>query len=96
MKREETFKVEETLIMETSFGPVGGPEKVNLEVTVGIKDDGDYGWFELYDIKTGGENWYAEGGLWFSGNKLVEYDGVFDLPSFITDKLEEWGYEIEL
>ena len=64
-----------------------------LEVTVNI-NNGNYGWFELYDIETGGEDVYAEGGLWFKGKYLVDYDGVFELPKYIMDKLVEMGYSM--
>jgi hypothetical protein len=83
--KKETFKV------TTSRG-------TELEVTVGIKSE-DYGWFEVYDTKTGGERAYAEGGLWFDKDEnstyLRDYDGVFELPKYIMDKLEEWGYNMD-
>jgi hypothetical protein len=69
-----------------------------LEVTVGIKHEG-YGWFEVYDTKTGGEYIYCEGGLWFDTNEgvtyLTDYDGIFELPEYIMDKLVEWGYSMD-
>ncbi len=72
---------------------------ITLEVTVGVKIDEQYhmpvrGWFEVSDIETGGNEWYAEGGLWFTGNQVTDYDGVFSLPSVVTDKLREWGYDV--
>jgi|688.fasta_scaffold842831_2 hypothetical protein len=83
--KEETFNV------TTSRG-------TELEVTVGIKNEG-YGWFELYDVETGGERVYAEGGLWFSKEGdttyLRDYDGVFELPDYIMDKLVEMGYSMD-
>ncbi len=83
--KEETFNV------TTSRG-------TELEVTVGIKNEG-YGWFELYDVETGGERVYAEGGLWFSKEGdttyLRDYDGVFELPEYIMDKLVEMGYSMD-
>ncbi len=74
------------------------PRGIELEVTIGIKDE-DYGWFELYDVKTGGERVYAEGGLWFHKEDnityLRDYDGVFELPEYIMDKLVEMGYSMD-
>jgi hypothetical protein len=96
MKREETFESTQTLSMSNSFGIVRAPEQVKIEVNIGIHESGDTGWFELYDLETGGDDWYAGGGLWFRGNTLVEYDGVFSLPKVVADKLEDWGYEIDL
>ena len=65
-----------------------------VEYTVQMIDK-DYGCFEFYDIDTGGERLYAEGGLWFDGKELVDYDGVFQLPLPVIDKLKEWGYNTE-
>jgi hypothetical protein len=94
--KEETFKSVQNLSLDTSFGSIKQEEGVELEVTVGIKEDGEYGWFELYDIETGGDEWYAEGGLWFDGKTLTDYDGVFELPIPVEEKLKEWGYETDI
>jgi hypothetical protein len=92
MKKQETFQASEALSLENSFGTIK-QDTVTLEVTVGINSE-DYGWFELYDIETGGDEWYAEGGLWIDDKVITEYDGVFSLPSAVTDKLKEWGYDV--
>jgi hypothetical protein len=34
-------------------------------------------------------------GLWFNGNTLTDYDGVFELPKQLLDKLTELGYDVE-
>ena len=95
MEKKETFITTMNLVLENSFGVIGAEDNVELEVTVGIKEDGTYGWFEFYDTKSGGEDWYAEGGLWFEGITLTDYDGVFSLPDFVTNKLNEWGYDTD-
>jgi hypothetical protein len=46
------------------------------------------------DIETGGDEWYAEGGLQIEDNAVTGYDGVFALPTAVTDKLKEWGYDV--
>jgi len=79
------------LILETSYGVIDSERGVEVEFSIRL--GGDYGSFEIYDIKTGGQNWYAEGGLWFEGNTLVEYDGVFELCSEIINKLNELGID---
>jgi hypothetical protein len=43
-----------------------------------------YGYFE--NQKSG-----TEGGLWFEGRKLVEYDGVYELPANVIKALESLG-----
>jgi hypothetical protein len=91
--KKETFEVSYSLVLGNSFGTLKTEDDVMLEVTVGVNDD-DYGWFEFYDIESGGEEWYAEGGLWFNDKTLTDYDGVFELPSFVTEKLKEWGYDV--
>ena len=67
-----------------------------VEVNFSIRLGKDYcsrpvGSFEMYDIESGGENWYAEGGLSFDGNTLIDYDGVGVLPNQIVNKLNELG-----
>ena len=96
---KETFELVMPLQLENSFGVIKTEDSVKVEVTIGIKTfDSNgcpiYGWFELYDIETGGESWYAEGGLWFDGKKLTDYDGVFELLPCIIEKLEAWGYDV--
>ena len=93
MKRKETFQATQSLALENSFGVLKEEKGVVLEVTVGINSD-EYGWFELYDVESGGDEWYAEGGIWFDGKTVTQYDGVFCLPIPIIDKLKEWGYDV--
>ena len=93
--RQETFKVSTNMRLENSFGVIGSNIGAEVEVTVGIHEEGETGWFEFYDINSEDEEWHAEGGLWFSNNTLTDYDGVSDIPVFVLDKLKEWGYTIE-
>jgi hypothetical protein len=93
MKQEKFFAIQ-SLSLENSFGTIKVENDVKLEVTVCIKDD-TYGWFEIYDTATDGEEWYAEGGLWFHNNVLTDYDGVFSLPIPVINKLKEWGYQMD-
>lgn len=89
------FKATLNLVMENSFGILDKENKVEVNVTLGIRESGT-GWFEVYDIKTGGEKWHMEGGLWFQDNALTDYDGVFSLPECIEEKLKELNYKINL
>ena len=88
------FEATQGLQLENSFGVLKGEDGIKLQVTIGIKDD-TYGWFEFYDIESGGDEWYAEGGLWFTNGELTDYDGVFSLPNFILDKLQELGINVD-
>lgn len=91
MKHE--FKAVESLSLENSFGTIKAEENIELNVTIGINND-HYGWFEVYDIETGGDEWYAEGSLTIEGKAILGYDGVFALPSCIVEKLRELGYDV--
>ena len=37
---------------------------------------------------------YADIGLWFEGNELSDYDGVFCLPREVGEMLKEAGYVV--
>lgn len=78
MIKQETFQMTDS-------------EGMLTEVTVGIRDE-EYGWFEYYDVESGGEEWYAEGGLWINDKTITDYDGVFQLNPMVINKLKEWGY----
>jgi len=98
------FEAIEHLWLENSFGTIKEAEvKLVVSVCINEKDAGkdadgspryEYGgWFELYDEATGGDEWYAEGGLWFEGKELVDYDGVFALPQCVCDCLRQHGFD---
>jgi hypothetical protein len=89
------FQATEILAISNHYygGIFLGYEDVKLDVTIGINSD-TYGYFEFYDVKTGGDNWYAEGGLWIKDKVITDYDGVFALPTFITDKLKDMGFDV--
>jgi len=92
--KQETFTTQESLSLENSFTVLKQEFNIEVEVTVGINND-NYGWFEIYDVETGGEEWYAEGGLWIDENKMITgYDGVFSLPTSVIKKLQEWNYDV--
>lgn len=61
---------------------------------------GMVGCFEFYDVESGGEDTHAEGGLWFEEDQggliLSDYDGVYELPMFILQKLnDEFDVNVE-
>lgn len=91
---EHNFQATQSLSLGNSFGTIRTQKDVVLDVTVGVRDG--HGWFELYDEETGGEDWYAEGSIEFDGDTVVGYDGCFDLPKVVCDKLEEIGYTLDI
>ena len=89
------FEAKESLVLENSFGAVQSQQNVQLEVTIGYNSQNERGWFELNDKETGGEDWYAEGGFWCTGNEVTDYDGVFDLPKCIKSFLKTKGFNLD-
>ena len=78
-----------------------------IYTVVAIDPDHQYGgWYETYDVETGGDRFYAGGILETAhdedpqgGNVIVRltgYDGCFELPEYITDELEKEGVIIDL
>lgn len=93
--KELTFNTKQSLSLENSFGRIREESDVNLTVNLYFVGD-TYTSFEFYDEESGGENWYAEGGIWHDDDKVInDYDGVFSLPECIVDKLNELGYNTE-
>ena len=87
---EAKFEVTRTIRYENSFGWVGDAhENAKFNVIVKVDDEKEKGWWEI----SGGEH-YASGELLFEGKRLCDYDGIFSLPDYIADKLEENGYDV--
>ena len=88
--------------MRTAYDVDLDAEKnVEMDTSVSIDPDHQYGgWYETYDLESGGERFYAEGVLevYFDedGPRLTGYDGCFELPEYITDALESKGVIIDL
>ena len=93
---EKQFKKSMYVGYETSMSQHINREKKVMEYNVGWNKDEERGWFEMYDEESGGEDYYAEGMLEFDENKLVGYDGVFDLDENIIDCVKEMGANINL
>ena len=100
------FQVEfDTLVKqisnENSFGTINTAKGVTMRTIIGVDPVSEHGWFETYDVVSGGSYFHAEGELEidFDSNEqptLVGYDGCFDLPDYIIGKLEEHGIKNEL
>ena len=89
----------------TLFGDHDRDVNVEMDTTIVVDPNHSYGgWYETYDVETGGERFYAEGVLeifWDTEDnrgdvRLTSYDGCFELPEYITDALEEKGVIIDL
>ena len=88
--------------MRTAYDVDLDAEKnVEMDTSVSVDPDHQYGgWYETYDLETGGDRFYAEGVLevYFDedGPRLTGYDGCFELPEYITEALEKKGVIIDL
>jgi hypothetical protein len=93
--------------MRTGFDvDVDAARDVEMETTVEIDPEHLYGgWYETFDVATGGHRFYTSGILETldtsdgEGNKgvaLVGYDGCYELPDYIIKALEEKGVIIDL
>ena len=65
--------------------------EITLDVSVWI--DQDNARFELYDVESGGEEFYSAGMLGIDDGVLYDYDGVFELPIEVLDILKEMGID---
>ena len=93
-KLEKTFKKVRYVGWERSTTPNIEREKKTMEYSVGWDKECESGWFEIYDTESGGEDYYAEGCLEFTGITLDGYDGVFSLCEEVVNCLNEWGADV--
>ena len=101
-----THKFKTTLphvaMTSTLYGDHDRAENVEMDTTVVVDPNHGYGgWYETYDLESGGERFYAEGVLETEHDedgsvRLTGYDGCFELPEYITDALEKKGVIIDL
>ena len=88
--------------MRTAYGnDIDKAENVKMDTEVCVDPEHRYGgWYETYDLETGGDRFSAEGVLEvnFDGDKatLVGYDGCYELPDYIINALKEQGVIIDL
>jgi hypothetical protein len=92
MTKEFTGTLEFTspINRETSFGSRPLADNAKSEISITINNDG-----------TGVAEWegpeldeYERIGLSFTGNELVDYDGVFSLPQELITYLTQQGYDM--
>ena len=90
MKKVIEWEAVQNVAMETSYGLMHPRIQRTMNYAISIGDD--HSWFEMHDEESGGEDFYAEGVLEFNGKRLTGYDGVFELPDEIVNKIVELGY----
>jgi len=95
----KTFQVFTYVRKENSFGWVDEPNHINMEVNIFGDENGVPHAYEMYEADSDDDYYYASGVLEvdFIDKKgyLTGYDGIFSLPEFIIDAVEEMGYDVE-
>ena len=77
--------------------------KDNVNIRVFINTEANYGYFDYEveqtdeEIQMFGEQEsdFIEGGLWFDGNQLVDYDGIDTLPEEVIKLIQELDYKTD-
>ena len=104
MKFTDSFKTTLPYVsMQTAYDvKLCEATNVEMDTSIGIDPNHQYGgWYETYDLETGGDYFYAEGILevyWDDNGdvRLTGYDGCFELPEYIIEALEKKGVIIDL
>lgn len=78
------------MVVEKKF-PYGNARQ-NEWARIDLPDIGDYGSWEHMSDEDDDET-YFEGGLWFEGKTLVDYDGCYELPQVVITILEDEGFD---
>lgn len=55
--------------------------------------DGEYGSWEYQEDDD--EETYMEGGIWFDGKHIEDYDGCFELPEEVKVALKDLGFTMD-
>ena len=90
---KETMDIEETryVCMAGSWGATPRVERT-MRLTASANRETGRGCFEVYDVESGGEEFYGEGGMWFDDNGyLCDYDGVGSIDFGIIEWLDGLG-----
>lgn len=93
---EKQFKKTRYVGWESSQSPHIEREEKVMVYNIGWNKDEERGWFEMYDEESSGEDYYAEGGLWFDGSTLIDYDGVFSLSDDVIKCIKSMGAKIDI
>lgn len=87
------FKFRSPINREYSALPNVIPLLEDTESVMDININEDGTGFVEWDIEELDE---CEGiGLWFKGNELTDYDGVFEMPAQLVEYLETLGYNMD-
>ncbi len=89
--RKISKEVKTCAYYENSYGMIGEPKEVVLSISIWIDDES--AGFEMYDVESGGHEFYGTGMLVIQDGVLYDYDGVFELPKEVLDILKEMNID---
>lgn len=90
MKVSKFFPDSTAFVQHQSGSILSNPTK-GVEITLHFREDS--GLPHCAELSSGDH--YAEIGLWFEGQTLTDYDGVFELPGEVIEMLEERGLTVD-
>ena len=77
---------------ESSWGATKRQPRT-MKITAWVCEERQRGGFEIYDLESGGEDYYGEGGMWLNDDGyLCDYDGAFSLDWDIVRWLDKLGH----
>lgn len=81
-------------IVEKNFNDGAREYKFDNGAWVKLDIDGEYGSWE-YQEDEDDEETYMEGGIWFDGKQIEDYDGCFELPEEVKIALKDLGFTMD-
>ena len=81
-------------IVEKNFKDGAREYKFDNGAWVKLDIDGEYGSWE-YQEDEDDEETYMEGGIWFDGKQIEDYDGCFELPEEVKIALKDLGFTMD-
>ena len=93
MNMKETMDIteESSVCWEGSWGSTER-ETVTMRITASANEETGRGCFEIYDVETGGNRYYGDGGMRVADNGyLTDYDGCGSLDNRIIEWLDGLG-----
>jgi hypothetical protein len=91
MRDTLSMERESWVCMEGSWGATPRVKRT-MKITAWVNTEKGRGGFEVFDVESGGEEYYGSGGIWLDDDNYInDYDGVGSLDMDIIVWLDELG-----
>tara|TARA_R100000329_G_C7564457_1_gene199669 strand:- start:80 stop:469 length:390 start_codon:yes stop_codon:yes gene_type:complete len=91
MRDRLSMERESWVCMEGSWGATPRVKRT-MKISAWVNTEKGRGGFEVYDVESGGEEYYGSGGIWLDNNNYIcDYDGTGSLDLDIIEWLDELG-----